>query len=281
LKKHPSKATFTLLALCLVVPLLFSDQSCRAQGQASAEALWKSANQNMLRKKTRSLALSQIDEALKLQPDNPGMNWTKAAILASMDEYEDALPCIEKTLKLDPKNARVWNLKAETLHNLKRNTEALACTETAASFFGKPLNNCTKVNILIGMHRFAEAEKEADRLIAPHPQDIAFHGRRADIFIYTSQWDKAVADLTYLINGTKNEKSSLCTLLGKRAECYVKLKHYKKAVADLKWALNMHPDDRNLRALLINVYNLTGDTVAAKAEEKLLNSLDTDHRLYK
>jgi tetratricopeptide (TPR) repeat protein len=281
MKSRTYPLTLTLLALCLAGPLLSPWQNDWAQAKSRAMELYESASANMGKRVSQHLALSQINEALKLEPGNPSIHHLKAAVLAAMDEYEEALPCIETALKLDPKNSKSWLRKAEILHNLKRNDEALACFDKATNLWGKPLKSSVKADILIGMGRFADAEKELDHLIATDPAGVNIRGKRADICIYTGQWSKAIVDLTFLIAEATKHQNSFSELLRKRATCYTHLKQYSKGIEDYKSAIKINPDYRDLHTGLMNCYSLAGDSRAAQAEKKYLDSLDKDLRLYR
>jgi predicted Zn-dependent protease len=287
IKQNPQTASFSIRQNCLATGILLSVISFvlglgqNAQAEPAMKELFNSITANMQSKKTMPLALSQVDQLLKKAPDNPAANQLKAAILSCMDEYEEALPCIERAAKLDPSSVRIWSRKADILHHLKQDKEALSCIDKAEKLNGKSLTNANKADILISLNRTGDAEKELDRLVETVPDNSTFRGHRAELFLHTNQWEKAINDLTILIQQCSRPNQSFALLHSKRADCYFHLNQYTRSIADYKSALTIDPDDRQIHAALMKIYNLTGDTRAASAEKKFVQSLDTDLRLYK
>src|SRR5206468_893205 len=58
------------------------------------------------------------------------VKWSvKGRILASIEQYEDALAAIDHALEIDPDDARSWSMKGDVLFKLKRYDEALAAID--------------------------------------------------------------------------------------------------------------------------------------------------------
>lgn len=271
------------LLFFLSIPVPCSAQAAPAKTLTDAELLhtFKTITQNTQSKKTLPLALTQVNELLKIVPQNPGANLLKATILCHMDEYEEALPVIEKANQLNLGSAPIWNRKADILFHLKKYNQALEALTHAEKESGKRSRSLVKANCLIGTNRLAEAEKEFEWLVSQSAEDVTILGRRVDLYIRMEKWQKAVDDLTVLLSSTKKGKNSYSVLLSKRGECYTHLKEYARAIADYKETLNTAPDDRRAHSALMNLYTLTKDSKDAAAEKKFLESLDVDLRLYK
>jgi tetratricopeptide (TPR) repeat protein len=95
-------------------------------------------------------ALSCMDKALKLNPNDMGAQYNMAATLHDLNkprhaevwgnkaimfellgEMEQALPCIETALAIDPWCAESWYIKGNVLRELHRSPEALECYDRA------------------------------------------------------------------------------------------------------------------------------------------------------
>jgi len=64
---------------------------------------------------------------LDLKPNDTGLLYAKGAILAKVEEYEEALKTFDKVICLDPAHIKAWDTKAKTLFKMGRYEEALSC----------------------------------------------------------------------------------------------------------------------------------------------------------
>jgi len=225
----------------------------------------------------RNLAIVHIDQAIAMDGNN-AMYWRqKGAILSSMDEHEQALPCFEKSLKIDPNDCLTWNSYSNTLSNLKRYPEALAAVDKGIKMDPGGACRITKSAILAMMRRFPEAEKELDIAIKTNPENLLARSRRPDVSFYLGHWDKVIADTTILIPRT-HDGAKLAELYRERGEAYAGKTLYDKAVSDYKTGLKLHPDMRQLHESLRKVYKLKGDTAGVRAETAELAAIDEDLR---
>lgn len=85
-------------------------------------------------------ALADIQEARRLQPDDPNYMAEEASVNIRLEKYEDALVCLEKALALAPDFASCYRLKGICL--VRQDKKALACDAFGkAKELGDPLAN--------------------------------------------------------------------------------------------------------------------------------------------
>jgi tetratricopeptide (TPR) repeat protein len=194
-----------------------------------------------------------------------------------MEENEQALPCIDKSLEFDPNSAFAWDAKASILSGLGRNEQALAAANEAVRMEACSSTRMTRAQVLTHMGKFYPAEKELDDIIKADPTNEGARSRRAMVAGHTHHWNKVIEDNTFLIQANKESLvKSTSTTFQDRAAAYINTKQYDKAIADYKTGLKINPDSRPLHSGLLNAYTLSGNTKAAQAERKVLESYDDD-----
>jgi tetratricopeptide (TPR) repeat protein len=270
----------TLTVGFLLVELQLSAISF-AQGNPKAAALFMQAQQENAKIASRQAALAHIGQALVLEPKNSLFWQEKASILINMEEQEQALPCINKAVELDPKSASLWETKASALSGLRKNLEALQAISEAVRLDPSKDYRMTKIDILMHLFRFDQAEKELDDGLKANPLNPLFRDRRAAVATHTKHWDKVIEDRTFLLKQVGPKSYAYCGDLDSRAAAYVNTKQFDKAIADYKTALKSSPSRRQSHTGLLNVYVLNGNTKAAQAERSALSSLDEDFQPFK
>ena len=74
-----------------------------------------------------------FDEALKTEPSNVNILINKAYALTKLDRNEDALKVLDEVVATHPENKMAWNNRGQVLRNLGRFEEALKCFSIADS----------------------------------------------------------------------------------------------------------------------------------------------------
>jgi tetratricopeptide (TPR) repeat protein len=203
---------YTLLAQLSMLPegggvkkaISLLDKAIEAgAGDAAAKAkalVFRSILQELPEKK-----LADLDEAVRLTPDDAATFRARGLALAEMDKPELALADLNKAAELNPNNASIHEEKAVVLARLKRYDEALAALDKA-----RQLN----------------------------PQEPKFLVQRAKIHAQQEKYDAAVEDM----NQALAIDSGNVALLLLRAGVYQDKGDKKKAMADLDEALKQRPD---------------------------------------
>lgn len=262
------------MAVVAMIALLQSP-FCFASSVEQAERLWTQSMVESDKLSTQDLALKHINQAISLQPTRALFWQGKALILERLEESEQALPCINRALELDPKCGPSWVTKADILCSLKKFDEALIYIDKGLKLENTHNAHVTKAEILRHLRRFDLAEKELDTLVAKRPKDDIIRSRRAEIAKLNKHWQKVIEDTSFTIN-LHDPSFSHWNTFGRRAEAYVQTKQYDKAIADYKEAIKHLPDARQMHDELMKVYIITGNAKGAAEERHAIESIDKD-----
>ncbi|NWG20191.1 MAG: tetratricopeptide repeat protein, partial [Chloroflexi bacterium] len=138
-------------------------------------------------------ALTAIDAALRLLPDNTDVLVLKASIQYDADDVSQALETIEHALEIEPQNVDALRSKAEMLRLQGRAKEALRLFERALRV--APDDNATlslKGYALIDLEQYAEALETLQRAFDGNPEDAsllaAMAYTHAQLEQYTLAW---------------------------------------------------------------------------------------------
>lgn len=246
-----------------------------ADSLEQANSLWQRAMVESDKLSTQDAALRHINQALSLEPTKAHLWQGKALILERLEESEQALPCINKALELDPKFGLSWITKADILCSLKKFDEALVSVDKGLKLADTNNAHITKSEILRHLRKFDLAEKELDILVAQRPKDDIVRSRRADVAKLNKHWQKVIEDASVVLN-VPVKSFSHWNMLGRRAEAYVQTKQYDKAIKDYKEAIKHLPDARQLHDELLKVYTITGNAKGMAEERRAIESIDKD-----
>jgi tetratricopeptide (TPR) repeat protein len=75
--------------------------------------------------------LADLDQAVKLSPDNARAHWLRARVLLAQDDLTRAAAAIDEAVRLEPDNARFHVTRSQILGHAGRFAEAMAAAERA------------------------------------------------------------------------------------------------------------------------------------------------------
>jgi len=133
-----------------------------------AEKLIREANDNFIYFKDYEMALEQVEEALRLDPENAEALIIKGNIYFCLNEMDIALECFENALEFNPYSAEAYSLKANILDSKENPKEALKCCEKAFENLRKPEKDFLtalydqKIAILIKLKKYKEARQAVE-----------------------------------------------------------------------------------------------------------------------
>lgn len=160
-------------------------------------------------------ALSDIEEAIVLEPDSPDHHRWKGVLLLEVKRYEEAMAAFERSLQL------------------KDDTEAR--------------NDLAKC--YVGLNEIDKALELMAQNIAQEPDSHWLYGARAQLYQDLNRLDEAIQDITEAIRcDPKPAKAYAC-----RGELRHKNRDLRGAEADYQRALSLNPDDLHTQALLNRV----------------------------
>lgn len=142
-----------------------------------AEKLVREANDNFIYHRDYEVALEQINEVLRIEPDHIKALILKGDILFCVDKDNEALEYFDRAINANPNSAEAYGSKAGTLDVLGHQKEALYCCEKAfenvtlkdrhllPSLFDQ------KIAILVRMKKFEEAKEALKKCIKSLPKE--------------------------------------------------------------------------------------------------------------
>jgi tetratricopeptide (TPR) repeat protein len=119
------------------------------------------------------LALTAIEKAIELNPDNSNMWSNKGLVLSNLNRHDEALKAVENSIELDPDDSDLWYNKGIVLSNFDRDDEALKSIEKAIEL--KPSDSMAWLNkgiILRDLGRHELALKSTEKAIELEPANF-------------------------------------------------------------------------------------------------------------
>lgn len=253
-------------ALTILIALIMSQGLTYAAGKDDAllkrsEALYKQGDDYLPK------ALEYVDQALKINPQNPSAHLQKAQILYDMQEDDvGALKEVNESLKITAGQTPVFTgylfLKANILRRLKRNVEALAAFDKFTALDKDPIASNLKARIEVDLGKLKDAEKTLSASLVNHPTWVDTHAARANVRMKLKDYKGVVADTKAVEK--ENFKDGLAitrTALLDQAEAQYQLHNIAGMNEALTKVLKKFPDDRPSITKAMELYKATGNKV--------------------
>lgn len=265
-----------VFALSLIVLILATMLASRASfagpsNETKANVLFQEATANSAKPAKRNVALKQINEAIKIDPQNANFYNLKGSILADND-YDEALISLDKALQIDPQLAQAWYTKSEILMHQNKPELALQAADKAVAC--SPKLRSIRIKPLKQLRRYEEAMKEAEIFVSVFPKNDVVLLMHSDMARQLKRWPIVVKDETRLIELRKEIGSGHLLHKRLRADAYVALRQYEKAIADLEDVVRENPVNRKAHKLLLEIYRKKNDKKNIAKEEAILAKLE-------
>jgi tetratricopeptide (TPR) repeat protein len=136
------------VAIADVQPSTTGQQLAAEQRQQQGSHLLSQAQQ-LLQMQNVTEALSIVEQALQVVPQDIAALTLKGQILGTLGRFPEALTVVEQLTQLDPKKALTWSMRAVVLTNLGHYQPALAAIERSLELDAhNPETQAIKRNIL-------------------------------------------------------------------------------------------------------------------------------------
>jgi len=120
-------------------------------------------------------ALTTLDEALQINPNNPITLTAKASILVQRRRYPEALATTEKALQLDPRGVQTYIVRAQAFNGLGQYPESEPLLRDALSRFpGNPILTHLLAQTLRKRGMLQEADDLLEKPLVVSPADQAW-----------------------------------------------------------------------------------------------------------
>ena len=167
-----------------------------AAAQENTTDYWTERAEELANNSSFEEAISALDEALKVDPENETVLIRKASYLCvtgrmneSAETYERALAILEEELKNDPIDAGAWEKKARVLNSLNRKEDSNQAYEKALEIYDQRIEKDPKdadawmgrANMLLNPGRWDEAQEAYDKVTELKPEDYTVWLRKAEV----------------------------------------------------------------------------------------------------
>ncbi|MCC7529383.1 MAG: tetratricopeptide repeat protein [Candidatus Melainabacteria bacterium] len=163
----------------------------------------------------------------------------RAAVLAQVERYDEALECVVKAEKPAGYRAELWRIKGSILENLKRYSEAAASYRKAISTSNQSIDWTTFqiVRCLEKQNLNKEAISELCALIKTNPADAEAYRVRASLKVKVNDLNGAIGDLSKVLELEPTTKSYL-----ERAKLYERTGKKELSKKDMQAAEKLKAD---------------------------------------
>jgi tetratricopeptide (TPR) repeat protein len=118
-------------------------------------------------------SLSDLDQALKLQPNVARAHWLRARLLAEMSDFEQALSACDEAVRLESNNAQYRVTRAQVLGQAGRINEAIVEAQRAIDAASKRPHIKARAQSLLGDLAASERSSDYKRAIGYHMEAIS------------------------------------------------------------------------------------------------------------
>jgi tetratricopeptide (TPR) repeat protein len=195
--------------------------------------------------------LADLNEALRLQPENPETLRERGVAYVELGQWDKALADFDAALKLDPKHIPTYIAKALVLSKQEKYDAALAVLAEARKIDPKSAElwvQQARVHVL--QKNFPEAIKDLDEALKEAAEPLVVRLLRAEVFQEMEQFDKALAEIDEVLK----QEPDLRLAVRYRAVLLAELKRTEEAVELMEDWMRRHPDDEEGQLQLASLY---------------------------
>ncbi|MFX0008538.1 MAG: hypothetical protein ACFFAV_17645, partial [Candidatus Hermodarchaeota archaeon] len=180
-------------------------------------------------------ALSEIDEAIKLDPKNVDLYYSKSKILYDNGKYKQVLAYLDKMLLDFPQEEK--NIQVKRAYILKEMKDVNAGLEIINDLIVKYPEDNDLLNYkafwLQYLNRREESINLIQDLIERAPNNATYHDSYGEILMFFKKYEDAIGEFLKVINISSDDWYLYQTNI-KVGICYREIEDYKKAVEYLK-----------------------------------------------
>jgi tetratricopeptide (TPR) repeat protein len=183
---------------------------------------------------------ADLDEAVRLMPDNAGILRARGAALADIGKPELALADLDKAAALEPGNSSTHQVRAIVLARLKRYDEAIAAIDKAREISPQAFGLLVeKAKIHTQQQKFDAALEDMNQALALDSGNVALLLLRAGVYQEKGDKQKALADMDEALK----LKPNLALVVRTRALFLAQNERMDEAIGDLEKLLKRDPKD--------------------------------------
>ena len=187
--------------------------------------------------------LVDLDQAVKMAPDNVDFLWQRAVLHARMRQLDKAVEDTDRLLKLKPNHVDALLMRAELRRSQDHGADIRSDVDAAAAAAAKSSDQRLEIAGLYDeLEDYQRASDQYSIWIAAHPDDskrfVALNGRCWALAMTGRELDRALKDC----NGALAIRPHTPAFLDSRGLVRVRMGDYAKAIIDYDEALKANPD---------------------------------------
>jgi tetratricopeptide (TPR) repeat protein len=201
-------------------------------------------------------ALVDLDQAIRLNPDDPNPYGTRAQVLEFKGDPEQALASLTKAIQIAPGDATGYILRGAFQARRGKIKEAIADLDKALKLEPSNSKALTHRGLVYGTH--GELEKGLDDLneaIRLNPEEPDFYSVRGALFLQIGDFESAFADYNHTLGLRPHEPAALA----RRGYALSRKGKIELALADLNEAIRLNPAEPWFYAWRGSVYSATNE----------------------
>jgi tetratricopeptide (TPR) repeat protein len=184
--------------------------------------------------------MADMNEAVRILPDDADVYRSRALLLASKDKYDEAMADLDKAIELDADNAPTYLLKSRVLTGMKKYDEALEPLEKILKLSPNSIDPwLEKTRIHSLQKKLDEAIEDMNRAVSLDPINGKWLLLRCSLYLEKGDKEKALKDAQESVR--LNPKSIVA--LRTTAAILADMDHMDKAATLLEKVKQLDPKD--------------------------------------
>jgi len=224
---------------------------------------WNNRSTARLRQGKAAAALSDANEAIRLDEQNAGALAARAAAYNDLGMYREALPDLGHAVRLEPRNSSHAIARACVYGNLGDFEQAMRDITHALELDPKnPRSLDVRSRILLRLGQVDRALQDLNELVRLSPSDASVYRNRAIALTSQRKLAEAIADYNQAIRIGGGKPGDFIA----RAKLFVATGQRDRAIADLSHLIDHDELGSEIRLRRAALYELVGDGKSAAAD---------------
>jgi tetratricopeptide (TPR) repeat protein len=183
--------------------------------------------------------LPDLNEAVRLSPEDPNIRRVRGAVLAGLERFDDALSDFDKAIELNPEFVGNYELKSVVLARMNRFDEALSVLDQERKFAPNSIAPLLrKRQIHLSQKKLDDALDDMNKALALDPGNTDLFLLRSSIYLEKGDKQSALADAEKVVQlapknpGAIQAYAAILAEIGKLDEALVQAEKARKLDPD-------------------------------------------------
>lgn len=187
------------------------------------------------------MALADCNKALELDPDYAWAYSERGLVYKDRDELDEALADYDRATEINPDYAWPYNYRGIIFGGMGKLDEALEQFSKAIELFSDPKDQAIAYSHRCNAYRlkkdFDRALADCDRATELDPTNVLAYDHRASVYRYNGDYDKAIEQISVAI-----ELEPTAKRYNNRGFAYSEQGNYQQAIGDYTRAIEIDPN---------------------------------------